>query len=277
MKTFFEFVQLNYRSAKLKGQVRQVANILANLFTIPARPIQKNSLIAAMKSEGRERFRAHEVTEQFWLDSRSPLHAWLDSNGVQYSKNKVPSFAEGGVGRAYMLGDFVVKMTSNRVEANVANMVKSNREIPTPVIDVLHLGRGIYGILQNYVETDLPEEIKTAADYLTMIIDDYPEMEGFPASPQEQKRICIEIIHRYDQDLSLLNPMLLILDVLIKLYKATGFKHDDAGPTNIAMYKDKVVIPDLGPNETGDFDPNDALNKIQQNRQKLGLPPQTFI
>lgn len=268
MKTFIEYVQLKSNSQKLKSQVFKVAGILVDLFTIPT----------SKQHEARERFPAHEVTEKFWLDTSSPLHNWLKSNNINYRKGVLPGFAAGGVGRAYFLNDdFVVKMTSNKVEANVANMVKGNIDIPTPVIDVLNIDKGIYAILQHRVDTKLPEEIRNAADYLIMIIDDYPEMEGFPDSKQEQEEICKEIIQNYNQPMSLLNPMLLILDVLVRLYKFTGFKHDDAGPTNIAMRKGKIVIPDLGPNETGDFEPEKALDKIQQNRQKLGLPPQKFI
>ncbi len=66
--------------------------------------------------------------------------------------------------------------------------------------------------------------------------------------------------------------MLAIMGVLVKLYHATGFKHDDAGPSNIGMYKGKVVIPDLGPNEPKGFDTLGALSQINKNRQSLGLP-----
>jgi len=241
-----------------KLQIQNVASILASLFSIPT------------LSEAR--LRANENTEKFWTNSRSPLIPWLQKHSISIPSG-VPKYAQGGSGRAYFLDkDYVVKMTANRVESNVANIVKNGSDLPTPVIDVLPLPGGFYAILQHHVNTNVPKQIKDAADYLTMIIDDYPEMNGFPQTVQDQQKICSEILVKNGGNKSLLPYMLVVLKVLIHLYHATGFKHDDAGPTNIAMHNGKIVIHDLGPNETGKFNPRNSLNQIHQNRANLGLP-----
>jgi hypothetical protein len=280
MKTFLEFVALNFRGAQKKTQIATVANILAGLFTLPKPPKALGvSQVAVMKTEATQRFKAHENTEGFWLDANSPLHSWLKGHGVSYKHGILPRYSQGGAGRAYFLDDeeHVVKMSANRVEANVADMVKGREDLPTNIIDVLYLGQEVYAILQYFVNVNLPQEIKDAADYLTMIVDDYPDMEGYPQTEAEQRQICTEILQNNGGDMSLLPHMMMILEVLIRLYNATGFKHDDAGPTNIAMHQGKLVMPDLGPNEGGKFDALQSLAQIAKNRQTLGLPKRKSI
>lgn len=263
---FREFVMASQRGEKLKQQLGQVKSLLANLFFVPSAP--KASLA---QTEARQT-RAHDITEQFWTNPQSPIFGWLQSHGVPITPGVLPPFAQGGAGRAYFLGNNVVKMSANRVEANVAKMVAGRSDLPTPVIDVLYLDQNVYAILQHHVNTDIPREIAQAADLLTAAIDDHPEMQGWPNNKAEQETLCRETLQRNGGNASLLPYMLMLLEVLLSLYQATGFKHDDAGPTNLGMHQGKIVIPDLGPNQTGDFNQLDALAGIQKNRQSLGLP-----
>jgi hypothetical protein len=147
------------RNNDKKVQIQNVASILMSIFSIPT------------LSESRLRLRANENTEKFWTNQDSPLIPWLKKHSISVSSG-VPSFAQGGSGRAYFLADktYVVKMTANKVESNVANIVKSGPNLPTPVIDVLPLPEGFYAILQHYVDVNVPKHIKNAADYLTMLI-----------------------------------------------------------------------------------------------------------
>jgi serine/threonine-protein kinase RIO1 len=71
--------------------------------------------------------------------------------------------------------------------------------------------------------------------------------------------------------------MMDMLKILRKLYDDTGFIHTDATPTNIGMYKGEVVIPDLGPNQPGNYDPDRELDKLRSNRRALGLPDEPLI
>ena len=253
MKGFKTFVKTDDK----KQKIQNTAKILANLFTIPS--------IREAK--------AHDETLHYWTDPDSPLISWLKGMGIPMPKELPPTFADGGAGRCYFLINHVVKMSANRVEANVAEMLAGRDDVPAPIVAVKYLDSGIYAILQHYVDTvGVPKEMRNAADLMMVMLDDNPEMESYPASESERKNLCIKTIKDNDSDMSLLPHMMTMMDALDSLYKATGFRHDDAGPTNIGMHKGKVVIPDLGPNEPKDFNALKALAQIQANRAKLGLP-----
>jgi len=258
MKTFKEFIASN--GIILKSKIHSVENILIDLLTIP----QLN-----------ER-RAHDITIPYW--SNSKFIEWLKELNVELPDNMPPKYVDGGAGRCYFLVNEVVKMSMNRVEANVAAMVAGRNDLPTPILAVQYLGDNLYAILQKWIDTkNIQQEIKDAADFMTVLIDDNPEMEGFPSTKKDQKEIIIKTLQDNDGPIDLVPYMMLMMDVLITLYNATGFKHDDAGPTNIGMDQGKVVIPDLGPNEPASFDTLKSLSQIQKNREKLGLPKWKMI
>lgn len=239
----------------LKKSVSDFANILAKL----------------MSNGISESYKIHDDSIVFWKKS-SVLQNWLQNHGINFKTGEVPKYIDGGAGRAYFIDNYVVKFSRNPVEANVAKMTASNKSLPTPIIDVLSLGNNTYAILSHKVEMNVPEKIKDAADYVTVICDDYPEMDGFPSDLETQKKLSIEVLKKYNGDMGLLPFMLIILSNLSKLYKATGFKHDDAGPSNVGVMGGNIVFPDLGPNQTKDFNASSALDKIKGNREKLGLP-----
>lgn len=251
MSTFKEHIAAQRNSIKQK--INHSSQVLIELFSI-------NRLNETLKAYGN--------SEKFWLAAQSPLYGWLKQHGIDI-KVGLPPFSQGGAGRAYFLGQHVVKMTANRVEANVAKMIANHKEITSPIIDVLYLSDNIYAILQHMVNFDIPSEIKSASDFLTALVDDY-NFEEFPTDPDIQKQTCIEILKNNKGDISLLPYMLMILNALIYLYKITGFKHDDFGPTNIGTLKGDIVFPDLGPNKNDN--PLSTLAKIQKNRKQLGLP-----
>jgi hypothetical protein len=250
-----------FKNEDLKKKVKQFADILSRLLSVPQRTNEANQP------------KAHDVTERYWSQA-SPIHDWLRSHGVEYSPEKIPKYSQGGAGRAYFLDDYVVKFSANKVEANVALMY--SKSMHTPIIDVLPLDGGIYAILQHRVDMD-GQDVKDAADYVTTIVDDHPDMEGFPTDAAIQTKFSQEALNNYGGNQRLLPYMLMVITALSQLYRATGFKHDDAGPKNVGMHHNKVVFPDLGPNETGDFDPDQAMNKIAQNRQSLNLPAWDII
>lgn len=270
MKTFKEFVTLNFKKNQLKKQVNDLTDILVRLTSIP----KKTHLLAAMRAES-VKLKAHDNTTDYWLDEKSTFKEWLKSHGVKFYGNSIPEYADGGVGRCYFLGNYVVKMSANRVEANVAKMVSGREDLPTNIIDVLPLQNGIYAILQHYVNVDsVPKNILKASDYMSVLIDNLPEESVLPTDKSLQEELCIKTLRG---KIELLPSMMLFMELLIKLYNATGFTHDDAGPTNIGLHKGRIVIPDLGPNETGKFDSKKALDKIKKNREILGLPNHDFI
>lgn len=260
MFTFREFIEKKFSKTIIKGKIAELKKILINLFTIP--------------SGIHESLTAHDITLKYWTDPESPLIDWLKSLDINVAEG-VPPFVDGGAGRCYFLTKprKVVKMSANRVEANVASMLAGNEDVPVPVIAVKYLGNNIYAILQHLVDTrGVPQKIREASDLVTVLIDDNPEMDGFPESEEECKKLCLKTLRENDKSEELLPEMLLMVDLLKKIYSVTGFKHDDAGPTNIGMHKGKVVVTDLGPNQTAQFNTLAALSQIQKNREKIGLP-----
>jgi len=262
------------KQEQLKNKIIRIGNILSQALSVD---IQAGAMsVSSGTNEGYEsrQLKAHSITEKYWLEPElSQLHSWLASHGIEWSSNKLPKFKEGGSGRAYFVNDHVVKFTANKIEANVAYMASKYKSSPTPIIDVLPLGSTMYAILQHHVDMNVSKDIRDAADYITAIVDDHPDMEGFPSDRKTQEQLSRAVLADYGGDIKLLPYMMTVLTALHGLYRITGFKHDDAGPTNVGMQQDKVVFPDLGPNETGDFDPDKAMEKISQSRRKLDLPP----
>jgi len=251
--------------------------LLAKVLALPRRP--RNAPLGTVKevtataAPKKQKLKAHDITEQFWMDPASPLWAFLRRNGIEAQPGVLPPFAQGGVGRVYFVGQFAVKFSANRVEANVAKMVAGRHDTPTAIIDVEYLDKNIYAILQPYIDMDnVPSEITKAADYLTAVIDEHPEMQGFPTDVATQQQLCRQALQDNGGDMSLLPHMVTLMGLLANLYGATGYHHTDAGPTNVAVHQGRTVFPDLGPNEDGDYDPLKALGQINKNRTNIGLP-----
>ena len=139
MKGFKDFILRSFGRKIDRTKIRDTAKILSDLFTIPSFREAK----------------AHDETLHYWTDPDSPLIAWLKSLGVRLPKEMPPSFADGGAGRCYFLIDKVVKMSANRVEANVASMLAGREDVPAPIVGVHYLDSGIYAILQHWVDTKI--------------------------------------------------------------------------------------------------------------------------
>ena len=255
----------NFKNFLIHQELDQIKNLLIKVLTIPNKPTFKESK------------KAHDITEEYWTNPNSPLFPFLTKHNIKIPKT-LPQFSQGGVGRVYFVDNYAVKFSANRVEANVAKMVQGNEQTPTTVIDVEYLGNGIYVILQPFVDMkNIPKQITQAADYVTVMIDEHPELKHLPTNPQEQEKLCKETLIKHNGDITLLPYMITVTDTLNKLYQSTGFYHNDAGPTNIGLYKNKLVIPDLGPNEPKDFNPLGTLSQIKKNRDTLGLPKHVSI
>lgn len=240
----------------LKQQIAKAADILRSL----ANPLARKMMAAVPK--------AHDVTERYWQDP--DFLGWLSQHGIRASG--VPEFKDGGAGRAYFVGNFVVKFTGNPIEARVAKMVAGRNDLPAPVIDVKDLGN-LFAILEHKVKMggEVDKRIRDAADWLTLVVDDNPDMTGFPSDPGEQEALIVQTLQDNDGPLELKPYMMMVMAALSSLYQGTGFKHDDAGPSNIGMYQDRIVFPDLGPNQTADFSVDRANQQIDANRRALGL------
>lgn len=242
---------------KLIARVRKVSNILSDIFS-EAKNISEN------KAKSNELF--YDLS----------FIRWLRSHGLAMQTGKVPYYREGGTARAYFIGDKVVKITNNRVEANVAHLAKKYGNPNTVAIDVKKFD-DYYAILMPKVEMDnLDMSYKKAADLLTVYIDS-DEFKEFPTDEAEQRDICQRIADEYGEDPTMVSYMVDVMKILRKLYDDTGFVHTDVTPTNVGSYQGRVVIPDLGPNQPGGFSPEKELEKLQASRKKLSLPDEPLI
>lgn len=189
----------------------------------------------------------------------------------------MPPFTDGGSGRAYFLGDKVVKFTRNHVEANVAKAA-IGQDAPTAVISVWRTpgGEPLWAILQKYVNINVEKELKDAADIASALMDDLKKKNpNFTHFNNKQKQsLAMQALQKYGKPMSLLPYVVSAMDAINQLYFRTGFTHDDVAPSNIARDYDtgNIVFHDLGPNLTKAFQPRAAMDRIHKNRQKLGLP-----
>jgi len=253
MIRFRKFFESQVNQYSLKQKIRQSADILRSIVN----PIGRKMMSSTPK--------AHDITAKFWMDRQ--FLTWLKSHGV--IPNKIPpDFKDGGTGRAYFIDSFVVKFTGDPIEAHVAQMVSGRSDLPAPVIDIKPIGK-FFAILEHKVQMgiEIDKKIIDAADWVTVIVDKHPEMNGFSNDLNEQRRL----IEETGAPANLFPYMMMVLGALALLYNSTGFKHDDAGPTNIGMHQGKIVFPDLGPNQTRDFSVDKAMDQISHNRKLLKL------
>jgi hypothetical protein len=259
------FRQFLEQQMNLRQQVQQVTAALIDLYSAAS---------ADEKMMPKEQIpKAHDATTPYWSDPKFIM--WLKSKGISHQLGVVPDFKDGGAGRAYMLDRHVVKFTGNAVEGNIAMMAAGNTKLPTPVIAVWPAGQ-FYAILEHKISMGeaLNNQLLQAADYVTVLLDDHP---GAIPPQEQQAELCQSTLEENGGDPNLVTPMLIVLSALSSLYQGTGFKHDDAGPTNIGVHQNRVVFPDLGPNQTADFSTDTAFAQINANRGNLGLPKWDFI
>jgi hypothetical protein len=212
------------------------------------------------------------IVKNLWKNQK--VIFWLKSHGIELIN--IPPFSTGGSGVAYFLpNNMVIKLTDDIVEANVAIMLIKSK-LKHTFLDVMKLGN-FYLILQNKLDLkNTSNEIKTAADLVTVLIDDY-SLEEFPEDENLLKKMCLKTLKENSFPFSLLSSMLLVIKILKEIENNTGFFHDDAGPTNIGTKDKETYVFDLGPNNTRDYKPEERMKKINKKRSQIGLKPHKFI
>lgn len=228
----------------------------------------KSKLISLISNKINESI---EIEQNIWENKE--LLVWLRSHGLEVTES--PGFKRGGGGIAYFLPkNMVLKFTNDIVEANIAKMIV-NSKVAENIIDVKKINNK-YAILQKKLDTNnTPEDIKSAADLVTVMIDEF-ELTEFPEDKNILIDMCNKILDEFNMPKSLLKNMLFIINIISNLYKTTGFFHNDAGPTNIGNEGDKTYIFDLGPNKTKDYSSDKEIEKINKTREKLGLKKHEF-
>jgi hypothetical protein len=217
---------------------------------------------------------AKEETLKYWNDSQ--FIDWIQHFNISAELGKVPNYKDGGVGRAYLLDNKVIKFTDNAVEANIANMLVNNKNAPA-VIHAVKKFDNVYAIVSDKYNMNFPKTLGKASDLFMAYVDDH-ELSEFPETEEGRKKLATDAVLHWKEGKYLIPYMQLIIDTLYSLYKNTGFFHDDAVPSNLGLNdKGDVVVSDLGPNQPKSFNPVSKLGEIQQRRERLGLPPYNSI
>lgn len=249
---FSEFVNIS----PLKGEIRPIIKALSWLTLAPTRNRISNFLPVAIEGATPK---AHDITLQYW-DKGSPVYDWLAKHSINW-KGGVPPFKDGSQGRVYFLQRYVVKFSGDKVEAMVAKLAAKSKVVA--VIDVLEIDH-LFAVLQDFVDMEgTPQHIKDAADYLMVVIDNN-QLTSFPTSRLEQQKLVLPVLKKFGNRMDLLPYVMLVMDAHIKLFNRTGFFHNDAGPTNVAIHKGGVVFTDLGPNQTSDYDPDTVIKGLKR-------------
>lgn len=259
--------------SKTKRQLAATAKSIIRALSIPEVQLE----------DANHREIAKSPTEQLWLgqtQASKDFLRWLKEYDIDTPIGKIPTFAEGGDGRAYFLGKYVVKFTRDKAGANIANMCIGTPRAPAPVVAVKQIPNSrIWAIILLKVHPDkVPANIKLASDYLMAWIDDHPDTESFPTDQSGQEEVANLIVRELGAPSQIIPSIITMMNVHNRLYFSTGFSHTDGGPSNISMLKgtgdedDQVVYHDLGPNVTSGYDPDKEISKIKNNRKKLNLP-----
>lgn len=250
------------KASALKDKIKFVKRMLMQIFS-------KEGAI----SEGKA---AKEDTLVFWNDKK--FISWLKSLGVDATQGKTPEYKDGGVGRAYLTNNFAVKFTDNSVEANVANMLVDNKDAPAKVYGVYKIPKShVYAIVSDKYDMDFPDTLGHASDLLMAYVDEVG-LDYYPDSDAERMEIAKKVVKSQNEMPFLVPFVKEVIESLFRLYKSTGFFHDDAMPQNLGMSPTgDIMVADLGPNQPGGFDPKKKLADIAAKREKLGLGKKEFI
>jgi hypothetical protein len=130
------------------------------------------------------------VTEFAW--GEAAFLGWLRSHGSYPPPNVIPPYKDGGVGRAYFIGDLVVKFTVCPKEAEIASMVSGKLSGPTRILSVRKHGK-YWAILQEKLDKNIPEYVSKGADLLMTYVNEF-EVKEFPVdvkiSPKNSQDLC---------------------------------------------------------------------------------------
>lgn len=238
----------------------------------------KQALMQIFSSDGAvvEGSAAQEETIPLWSDNK--FISWLNSLGIKVAKGKVPEYKDGGVGRAYLLDNAVVKFTDNPVEANVANMLVDNKNAPARIHGVYKVpGTHVYALVSDKYNMNFPKTLGHASDLFMTYLDD-TGIEDYPGTESERLELAKDVAKHFSEKPFLVPYIKEVIEALFKLYKSTGFFHDDAVPQNLGMSPSgEIMVADLGPNQPRSFDPKKRLAGITSKREKLGLQKANLI
>lgn len=176
-------------------------------------------------------------TDIYFKDHK--LLDWLFSHNLKVTKP--PPSIKGSQGVVYFMGDKILKISKDPIEAKLANILKGDDIVS--IIDILRIDYNTWGILQKAVKFDKKHPIVLGLDYLMAYIDDKGH-EGI----NKPKHEIIDYIHHKWGDETRQADLNTAIDMILHIKDKTGHTIDDAVPSNVGIHNGKVVFTDLGPN-----------------------------
>ncbi len=202
---------------------------------------------------------------------------WLYDNGISsddiISLKRNKNMKEGGVGRAFVLTNHVVKLTISRDEAIAAQHL-INQEHPNlaKVIDVRKVHsyvdsfnkiNTIYAILQEKLETGVSKEHRIAGGAIYSYLDNNP---GFIDDDQDKilQRVIEYLPKKHQSNNRIIMVLKNLLNSIIRLQNDTGFLTQDSHGANLAFKNKEPAFFDLG------------RSKIDFNRNRTNTDSETY-
>jgi hypothetical protein len=200
--------------------------------------------------------------DQSWIDevvANPRFRQWLQSVGVTEPLGKAMS---GSVGVAYVAGDYIVKFTSDRKEADAAAVVQGyDSPNLAKVHDVKRVGtrddqfggkKHLFAIVQEKVNTDVSKRHRMAGQAIYDYLD---HNAGFIRGPIATilPAVLDHLPHKWKNDRSTIALVQQMLEKIKKIQDERGFLTQDTHGANIGMKGREPAFFDLGRSSI-DFD-----------------------
>ena len=179
------------------------------------------------------------------------VDTWLDKLESGQDIEAPPAIG-GGVGRAYMLDDKVIKFTTDTTEAKIANALVG-KDVPnlTKFHSVAHIeglgNRKIYAIISDRVPNRIPKKYRIAANAVYNYLDAYNRpIINVKVALQEimANQRFLPTKYRSDKDIEL--GIYKILDATDAVFRATGILLQDPHGGNVLMKGRDIHFFDVG-------------------------------
>ncbi len=187
-----------------------------------------------------------------------PVDKWLANLDDIIPGTSSPESVAGGVGRAYFIGDLVVKITPDIKEAKIATLlVGKNIPFLSKFYDAWEIAgagtsdRKLYALVQEKLSTGVSGKYRAAGGAVYSFLDHFnrPIEDPVRATKITVKKF---LDRRLRPDKAIAQAILKLFTALKAIFEATGILLQDTHGANIAFKGREVGFFDLGRSSTYD-------------------------
>lgn len=179
---------------------------------------------------------------------------WLDHlENNEQTPIEPPQTISGGVGRAYIIGDKVVKLTTDNKEAlrasaftglDIPNLTKFDGVV---AIDNVLGNRPLYAIVMNRVPNRIPGRYRVAANAVYNYLDAYDRpIVDIDQAAREIVSSTKFLPIKYRNDANVRSGIIKILSAIDTIYRRTGIMLQDPHGSNVLMRGNDIEFFDVG-------------------------------